>query len=481
MLILKESVVIVLTLISVFLKFSECASVKTREFTTREVEDIILKYLDTMYYNTTKNPLLKDQPLSIRKKNGGFEINLKKTADLYDTMQGDQPVDGENNVENEQKPLNSTGNTTDINVLQASRNRFPVIDGEERSKDNWIQLLKMNILQQVGRVNTSDASKNSLNLTQLFPNNSNETNPLEEFISKKIRTFYPSCSIPEAPSQEFRTEEKMMNLYFNYTQDDPNNQIGEATLRLHALIQKNSTHAGEANCSHQMEEEEKVYRISAYYYVKNSKGKRRAKKRLCDSRVIAESSRYVELNMANAVRAWNNEQNLGLAVEVEDQDGKLMKTEKYFMGPSCSVGVSTPKPIPNIILDNAASSEQFFRLLGRNSTSPLTGNILLLPTLEVCTLGLPVNPPNSSNLRKRDCNLLQLQDQTHKVLEKDKLERLATLTSELRPSMASTHRHLRHQRNYLDEKLAESDTKILMTKEQVLALFHKLNITNIRT
>lgn len=66
-----------------------------------------------------------------------------------------------------------------------------------RSKDNWIQLLKMNILQQVGRGNSSAAlifNKSSpLNLTQIFPNNPNDTNSLEEFISKKIRTFYSSC------------------------------------------------------------------------------------------------------------------------------------------------------------------------------------------------------------------------------------------------------------------------------------------------
>ncbi|XP_044762908.1 uncharacterized protein LOC123319904 isoform X2 [Coccinella septempunctata] len=465
-----KSLVLIMTVTSALVDFSRSAPVKNRFLTTKELEEVIVRYLDEYYEKHIGQAQPTDR--SFRGRND----SSRKKVDIYDVMQGDQPVEDGNNVENRQQPSNSTGNLTDINALQASRNR---------TKDNWIQLLKMNILQQVGRVNSSGANMmfnktSPLNLTQFFPMNE-QSNPLEEFISKKIRTFYPSCSAPEGVTQEFKAEEKMMNLYFNYTQDDQTNQIAEATLRLHALILKNSTHLENVNCTHRREEEEKVYRISAYYYVKNQKNKRKTKKRLCDSRVIAETSRYVELNMANAVRAWNKEQNLGLAVEVEDQDGKSMKTEKYFMGPSCSVGISTPKPIPNILLDNAEASEQFLRILGRNTTSPPAGTLLLLPTLEVCTLGSPVGGPKGSKLRTKECNLRQLQDQAQKVLEKDKLERLATLTSELRPTASATHRHLRHQRNYLEEKLAESDTKILMTKEQVFELLQSLNLTNIRT
>lgn len=91
-----------------------------------------------------------------------------------------------------------------------------------------------------------------------------------------------------------------------------------------------------------------------------------------------------------------------------------------------------------------------------------------------------LNGRSGSKIRGKNCNMRQLQEQAQQLLEKDKLERLATLTSDLRPPNGAAHRHLRHQRNYLEDKLAESDTRILMTKEQVFQLLQSLNLTSIR-
>lgn len=62
------------------------------------------------------------------------------------------------------------------------------------------------------------------------------------------------------------------------------------------------------------------------------------KRRLSDSKVISESSKWVELSVKPATKAWSKGRNLGLGVLVEDQEGNALKADKYFKGPSCMVG-----------------------------------------------------------------------------------------------------------------------------------------------
>lgn len=62
------------------------------------------------------------------------------------------------------------------------------------------------------------------------------------------------------------------------------------------------------------------------------------KRRLSDSKVVGENSKWVELSVRPATKAWVKGKNLGLAVLVEDQDGTLLKADKYFKGASCTVG-----------------------------------------------------------------------------------------------------------------------------------------------
>lgn len=42
--------------------------------------------------------------------------------------------------------------------------------------------------------------------------------------------------------------------------------------------------------------------------------------------------------MKQATKAWKKGRNLGLAVVVEDQDGNILKADKYFKGAICRVG-----------------------------------------------------------------------------------------------------------------------------------------------
>lgn len=62
------------------------------------------------------------------------------------------------------------------------------------------------------------------------------------------------------------------------------------------------------------------------------------KRRLADSKVVLESAKYVELNVKPATKAWLKGKNLGLGVMVDDQEGNILRANKYFEGASCMVG-----------------------------------------------------------------------------------------------------------------------------------------------
>lgn len=66
------------------------------------------------------------------------------------------------------------------------------------------------------------------------------------------------------------------------------------------------------------------------------------KKRMSDSKVVPENTRWVELSVKPATKSWNRatNKNLRLGVLVEDQENKVLRADKYFKGASCTVGVS---------------------------------------------------------------------------------------------------------------------------------------------
>ncbi|KAJ8917291.1 hypothetical protein NQ315_002309, partial [Exocentrus adspersus] len=337
-----------------------------------------------------------------------------------------------------------------------------------RSKENFILFIKKNILEHLGRGNSSvprpeDARLSSLNVSELMPSFLNSTNLFgDDQITEKIRSFYPSCEVPVNTDQDAWKDDDIMNLFFNfdYISNDRNTNIATATLRLYRLPENGTQfNSRNADCDNaNTGEEEKLLRVSIYWYTKSLK-KRRVKRRLADSKVIPDHSRWVELSVKPAAKAWTRGRNLGLGVLVEDQDGNMLRADKYFKGASCTVGTSTPKPIPTIIIDAARKSNELNRidsLLGRNSTSALYSDVQLLPTIDICTLEFPENytqPAHIMNLRVNACNLRKIHEQSLKLAEKERMERLAALPDLLTPSS----RHIRHQRQYLANKKAEGD------------------------
>lgn len=172
-----------------------------------------------------------------------------------------------------------------------------------------------------------------MNISHLFPGGQIPSDALldDEFITEKIRSYYPSCEIPKNTDQDLWKDENTMNLYFNVDYPDSTSvSIATATLRLYRTPQTNTT--TETSCENSNDEQ--LMRISIYWYTKSLK-RQRVKRRLSDSKVIGENAKWVELSVLPATKAWIKGKNLGLAVIVEDQEGSLLKADKYFKGASC--------------------------------------------------------------------------------------------------------------------------------------------------
>lgn len=159
-----------------------------------------------------------------------------------------------------------------------------------RTRDNWIEMLKHNILRHVGRVNITMPKKediSKLNLTGLIKNFENSSVFDDGNFAEKMRSFYPSCEyycyyyyyyfekcfsfvsgeIPKNVGQDVWKDENSMHLYFNISAaEEKGVNIASAILRLYRLPEKNATNPKrfELNCDGNSDE--KLMRVSIYWY-----------------------------------------------------------------------------------------------------------------------------------------------------------------------------------------------------------------------
>lgn len=71
-----------------------------------------------------------------------------------------------------------------------------------RAKVSWLEVLKQNILKQVGRPdgsitpinNTGLGNMNYSNIMNSYPNIENSSTE-DDFVTEKIRSYYPACKL----------------------------------------------------------------------------------------------------------------------------------------------------------------------------------------------------------------------------------------------------------------------------------------------
>lgn len=285
--------------------------------------------------------------------------------DIYDRMQGDQPnnmMEGHNNhIEQNFGNFSIDPNDNSTEFYHALR---------IKKQNIWLDHLKDQILHQIGRDNVSSQSKpvptanqNLPNLTDFLPHLMNLSSTLsDDQITEKIRSFYPSCDKNVDTDHELWKDENTMNLYFNfdYGTDQKAPNIATATLRLYRLPSTNNSELNvkSSDCDFNLTEDEKLIRVSIYWYTKSNR-KRRVKRRLSDSKVISENTKWVELCVKPATKAWSRGKNFGLGISVEDQEGNALKADKYFKGPSCMLLRNQSQPSSSMLQEIRTNYTKF--------------------------------------------------------------------------------------------------------------------------
>ncbi|XP_023708902.1 uncharacterized protein LOC111865238 isoform X3 [Cryptotermes secundus] len=217
-------------------------------------------------------------------------------------------------------------------------------------------------------------------LVKLVNLNITHPSPIDAYPMKR-RSSHPLCTLPNNTDVDLWVNGNSMNLLFNLTypaQQNTTVTIIAATLRLYKFAQGNHTlmaysckpaiaspnspdHENEDEQEQEQEpqgdnpvlleapelpatpgtvmtDDDKQLRVSVYWYTRSLK-KNKVKRKLLDSRMLPVYGKggWIEFNVRPAVRQWRLlGKNFGLVVEVENEDGDLLKAADYFTAMNCS-------------------------------------------------------------------------------------------------------------------------------------------------
>ncbi|KAK9753191.1 TGF-beta propeptide [Popillia japonica] len=280
------------------------------------------KMATTRPQDVGNDQMMSDQPLN---DDSGFKKIVVPTFDESPVTSSESPYAG------------LTAEEILDRETKEQRNSTQEDSTGNRTKEIYLWNIKQRILSTISRPNGS-VPFFPYQFTIPFPAQA-VFNVSDSPYTEKIRSFYPTCDVPKN-TKDLWKEENFLNLFFNVDYHQ-NATIATATLRLHRLPRENQTTTfwGADSCAdNNVSEEEKLLRVSIYWYVKSSKKHSKVKRRLCDSKMISENSPWVELSVKAATRTWTKSgKNMGLAILVEDQDGGTLKASKYFKGATCTL------------------------------------------------------------------------------------------------------------------------------------------------
>ncbi|XP_043280724.1 uncharacterized protein [Venturia canescens] len=293
------------------------------EWVEDDVYRVIPEAMDSLnYYDASANEMENDttensringtRSLEIERRNDDVENNANDTIDYQN----------ENPQEDIQAQTESDFSTVrnSLNLNLSAYQQLALAHHRDQSQ-KAIEDIKLKVLAMTGRFNLTS--------------NGNQVQ------RERLTMFPPICQLPRNTDAEAWSDPFSMNMNFqlNLTSSD---HVVAAKVRIYVLPQINMTTS--TSGSDEDDAEEKKIRISIYFYTKSLK-KHRSKKRLIDSVVIALSSQgsHWALDVRQALRFWrqnlrnthNLNNNHGLVIQVEDQDGKALRPSQYIHQDSC--------------------------------------------------------------------------------------------------------------------------------------------------
>ncbi|BES94713.1 Hypothetical protein NTJ_07522 [Nesidiocoris tenuis] len=308
----------------------------------------------------------------------------ENAVDDDEEMQGDQPQPG--------------GNETALDPIKSS---WDLVGGRDR--EQRIKTIMQQVLQFAGRdmmrSNSSlppSSRKQSDTIDRIY-DEMKKIQYSSDIFTEKVQNFHPACELPRNTDEEMWESGQAMKLHFELPFPVPapgsTIQIQSAKLRLYKVSQappntdeKRDTPQRYPVVGAPLEPEDRKIRVSAYWYTRSLK-RNRVKRKLLDSMMLPLfADEWTELNVKSAVTSWKETgKNFGLAVEVENEDGVLLQTTKYFVAMNCSKDAGPARSMPGFIIDAM-----------QNKTAARAVGIHFYPSIEISTIEFPKSTEGSS-------------------------------------------------------------------------------------
>uniref|UniRef100_A0A182REH2 TGF-beta propeptide domain-containing protein n=1 Tax=Anopheles funestus TaxID=62324 RepID=A0A182REH2_ANOFN len=272
-------------------------------------------------------------------------FNLRDTADEGITMPESKIIDLENLTESEREFLRENVNITAVKIQQQALREQQNMNRTSGPMAITQSTIDRNVPDRV-KTRKEYAEHIIGNIKHNIESNLMRNDTVSHLAATHEMAFSAVCEMPKNTNSSQWNEDNTWNLFFRLPHNKQYNSVSSAVLRLY-MNGINSTGARNqresGNCKNPSEQ---MIRITvSVYFRKNRRdnGAPERKKRICSCTTITQSYRgWITMDTLLAVKLWDKpNRNLGIAIDVEDQEDRPLRAADFFQPADCSEASKT--------------------------------------------------------------------------------------------------------------------------------------------
>ncbi|XP_053665265.1 protein anachronism [Anopheles marshallii] len=275
----------------------------------------------------------------------GAPFNLRDPADEGIAVPESKVVDLENLTESEREFFRETVNITAVKIQQQALRERQNMNRTSGPMAITQSTIDRNVPDRV-KTRKEYAEHIIGNIKHNIESNLMRNDTVSHLAATHEMAFSAVCEMPKNTNSSQWNEDNTWNLFFRLPHNKQYNSVSSAVLRLY-MNGINSTGARNqresGNCKNPSEQ---MIRITvSVYFRKNRRdnGPPERKKRICSCTTITQSYRgWITLDTLLAVKLWDKpNRNLGIAIDVEDQEDRPLRAADFFQPADCSEASKT--------------------------------------------------------------------------------------------------------------------------------------------
>uniref|UniRef100_A0A182WKL6 TGFb_propeptide domain-containing protein n=1 Tax=Anopheles minimus TaxID=112268 RepID=A0A182WKL6_9DIPT len=272
-------------------------------------------------------------------------FNLRDTVDEGIAMPESKIIDLENLTESEREFLRENVNITAVKIQQRTLREQQNLNRTSGPMAITQSTIDRNVPDRV-KTRKEYAEHIIGNIKHNIESNLMRNDTVSHLAATHEMAFSAVCDMPKNTNSSHWNEDNTWNLFFRLPHNKQYNSVSSAVLRLY-MNGVNSTGARNqresGNCKNPSEQ---MIRITvSVYFRKNRRDNAppERKKRICSSTTITQSYRgWITMDTLLAVKLWDKpNRNLGIAIDVEDQEDRPLRAADFFQPADCSEASKT--------------------------------------------------------------------------------------------------------------------------------------------